>query len=59
MQVNSEFGRGVAVDGDVLRITGAVVSDRGMYVCDARNSGGSARAVTVIEVERELLLLCL
>ncbi|KAF2367998.1 Laminin G domain [Trinorchestia longiramus] len=51
-KVNSQFGRGVSVDGDVLRINVAEISDRGMYVCDARNSGGSARAVTVIEVER-------
>lgn len=50
--VNGQLGRGVTIDGDVLKIRNAQVTDRGMYVCDAQNSGGSARAVTVIEVER-------
>ena len=53
LQVNEDFGRGVRVDGSVLRIENAQVTDRGMYVCDATSSGGSARAVTVIEVERK------
>ncbi|XP_042860326.1 basement membrane-specific heparan sulfate proteoglycan core protein-like isoform X47 [Penaeus japonicus] len=51
-KVNDEFGVGVRVEGKVLRITNAVVSDRGMYVCTAENAGGTAQAAAIVEVER-------
>lgn len=55
-QVNDEFGVGVRVEGKVLRITNAVVSDRGMYVCTAENAGGTAQAAAIVEVERKIFL---
>ncbi|XP_047486489.1 basement membrane-specific heparan sulfate proteoglycan core protein-like isoform X29 [Penaeus chinensis] len=51
-KVNDEFGVGVRVEGNVLRIISAVVSDRGMYVCTAENAGGTAQAAAIVEVER-------
>jgi len=42
----------LAVSGGTLTITNAAVSDRGMYICTAENSGGSARASSILEVER-------
>lgn len=52
-QVNEEFGSGVSIDGNILRINNAVVSDRGMYVCTAKNEGGIAQAAAIVEVERK------
>ena len=57
-QVHSEMGSAVSVDGPVLRLTNARVGDRGMYVCDATNVAGQARAATIIDVERECAFLC-
>ena len=51
-KVNEEFSSRISVDGDTLKIDNAQIYDRGMYVCDATSAGGSARAGTVIEVER-------
>ncbi|XP_066985998.1 basement membrane-specific heparan sulfate proteoglycan core protein [Macrobrachium rosenbergii] len=51
-KANEELGPRVTVDGSILRITDAVVSDRGMYVCSARNDGGTAQAASIVEVER-------
>ncbi|XP_045130066.1 basement membrane-specific heparan sulfate proteoglycan core protein-like isoform X13 [Portunus trituberculatus] len=42
----------VSVENNILRITNAQVSDRGMYVCTAKNEGGTAQAAAIIEVER-------
>ena len=52
------MGSAVSVDGPVLRLTNARVGDRGMYVCDATNVAGQARAATIIDVERECAFLC-
>lgn len=52
--MNDEFGVGVRVEGNVLRIISAVVSDRGMYVCTAENAGGTAQAAAIVEVERKI-----
>ena len=41
----------ISVEGDNLRIRGAAVSDRGMFLCTATSPGGSARASAIIEVE--------
>lgn len=54
--MNDEFGVGVRVEGNVLRIISAVVSDRGMYVCTAENAGGTAQAAAIVEVERKIFL---
>lgn len=43
------------VSGNVLSLKTAAVSDRGMYICNAENAGGSARASAIIEVERREL----
>ena len=42
--------------GNVLRISNSMVEDRGLYMCEAENSAGRARAAAVVEVERELNL---
>ena len=43
----------VLSNGDtVLSLRNAAVSDRGMYMCTAENAGGSARATSIVEVER-------
>ena len=39
--------------GGVLTIPTAAVSDRGLYVCRATNSAGTAQASAIVEVERE------
>ena len=45
----------IRVTGNVLTLSNAAVSDRGMYLCTVENSVGSARASAIIEVEpREL-----
>lgn len=36
----------------VLSIRNAAITDRGMYMCTAENSGGSSRATAIVEVER-------
>ncbi len=36
----------------VISIRNAAVTDRGMYMCTVENSGGSARATSIVEVER-------
>jgi len=41
----------ISIEGDSLRIRGAAVSDRGMFLCTATSPGGSARASAIIEVE--------
>ena len=41
----------ISVVGDSLRIRGAAVSDRGMFLCTATSPGGSARGSGIIEVE--------
>ena len=41
----------IAVTGEVLRVRGAAVADRGMYLCTAESAGGSARASAILEVE--------
>lgn len=46
----------MTVDNNILRITGAQVSDRGMYLCTAHNEGGSAQGAAIIEVERKFHL---
>nr|XP_045613717.1 basement membrane-specific heparan sulfate proteoglycan core protein-like isoform X12 [Procambarus clarkii] len=51
-KVNEELGHGVSIEGSILRITNAVINDRGMYVCTAQNDGGTAQAAAIIEVER-------
>lgn len=53
-QVDSEFGRSVQIAGSVLKLTNAEVSDRGLYLCHAINTEGSAKAFASIEVERKL-----
>lgn len=55
--MNEEFGAAVTAEGNILRINNAMVSDRGMYVCTARNEGGTAQAAAIIEVERKFLSL--
>ena len=42
----------IVVNGGLLSLSNAAVSDRGMYICNAENAGGSARASAIIEVER-------
>ena len=42
----------VIVNGGSLILKNAAVTDRGMYLCTVENSGGSARASAIIEVER-------
>ena len=39
--------------GPVLRIINALVRDRGVYICTAEDTAGSAIASAVIEVERK------
>ena len=41
------------VVGNVLRITRTRVEDRGLYMCEAENAAGSARAAGIVEVERK------
>ena len=41
----------ISIEGDNLRIRGAAVSDRGMFLCTATSPGGSARASGIVEVE--------
>ena len=41
--------------GPVLRIISALVRDRGVYICTAENTAGSAVASAVVEVERKWL----
>lgn len=41
--------------GPVLRIINALVRDRGVYICTAESSGGSAVTSAVVEVERKWL----
>ncbi len=36
----------------ILSIRNAAVTDRGMYMCTGEDSGGSARATSIVEVER-------
>ncbi|XP_050723887.1 basement membrane-specific heparan sulfate proteoglycan core protein-like isoform X5 [Eriocheir sinensis] len=51
-KVNEPLSPRTTVENNILRITGALVSDRGMYLCTARNEGGSAQGAAIIEVER-------
>ena len=41
----------ISIEGESLRIRGAAVSDRGMFLCTATSPGGSARASGIVEVE--------
>ena len=41
------------ITGNILRISQATPSDRGLYVCRAENTAGESEASAVIEVERE------
>ncbi|XP_059491072.1 basement membrane-specific heparan sulfate proteoglycan core protein isoform X8 [Neocloeon triangulifer] len=50
-KVNDDFGRNVQVTGNILRITSALFTDRGVYACKASNSGGDAQTYSIIEVE--------
>ena len=45
----------LVVSGGLLSLKNAAVSDRGMYLCTVENSGGSARASAIIEIERREL----
>ena len=48
----------LVTEGANLRVRGAAVSDRGMYLCTVESDGGSARASSILEVEpREAPLL--
>ncbi|XP_046397627.1 basement membrane-specific heparan sulfate proteoglycan core protein-like isoform X3 [Ischnura elegans] len=47
-----ELGSNVQIIGQLFRLNNAQVSDRGVYVCTAQNSGGTAQASAIIEVER-------
>ncbi|XP_069692113.1 basement membrane-specific heparan sulfate proteoglycan core protein isoform X26 [Periplaneta americana] len=49
---NEELANNVQAAGQVLRIINAMVRDRGVYICTAENSGGTAVASAVVEVER-------
>lgn len=40
------------VQGNVLRIPSVGLGDRGMYVCTAENSAGTARQGAILEIER-------
>ena len=40
------------VDNNILRITQAMLDDRGNYICMAQNSEGRARASAIVEVQR-------
>ncbi|XP_071516712.1 basement membrane-specific heparan sulfate proteoglycan core protein-like isoform X3 [Panulirus ornatus] len=51
-KVNEEFSASVSTVGNILRITDAVINDRGMYICTAENEGGAAQAAAIVEVER-------
>ena len=42
---------GVKVEGNTVTVTSARVEDRGMYLCTAENTAGTARASTILEVE--------
>ena len=50
--MNEEMGPGVTVEGNILRVTNAAVSDRGMYICTSTNQAGTAQAAAILEVER-------
>ena len=39
------------VSGAAVVVRGAAVSDRGMFLCTAESSAGSARASAILEVE--------
>ena len=41
----------ISVEGTSLRIRGAAVADRGMFLCTATSPGGSARGSGIVEVE--------
>jgi len=41
----------ISVEGTSLRIRGAAVADRGMFLCTATSAGGSARGSGIVEVE--------
>ncbi|XP_046742518.1 basement membrane-specific heparan sulfate proteoglycan core protein [Diprion similis] len=45
------LGAHIQVIGSTLRILKPSVSDRGIYVCQATNSGGSSQGSAVVEVE--------
>ena len=48
------MSRNVQIEGYVLRIINAEISDRGLYRCSAQNSVGETATVAVLEVERKL-----
>ena len=50
-KVGEELGQNSRVVGRSLLITEARVADRGMYLCEAENSAGSARNTAIVEVE--------
>ena len=52
-KVGEDLSSSVQTSGPVLRITSAMVRDRGMYICSAENAGGTSQASAIIEVERE------
>ena len=47
----------ININGELLIITNAAVSDRGVYVCTVENSSGQSRASGVLEVDRRYKLL--
>lgn len=56
-QAREVIGPNVILDGPVLRITNAMVNDRGMYICTAQNDAGSAQAAAIVEVESMYTIL--
>ena len=52
--MNEDFGPSVSVNGNVLKLTNAAVSDRGMYLCSATNRAGTSQAASILEVESKL-----
>ncbi|XP_071451008.1 basement membrane-specific heparan sulfate proteoglycan core protein [Hetaerina americana] len=51
-KAGQDFSSNVQIIGQLFRLTNAQVSDRGMYVCTAQNTGGTSVASALIEVER-------
>ncbi len=44
--------RNIYIQGPTLTLSNVKVTDRGVYVCTAENSGGTSRASAIVEVER-------
>lgn len=40
----------------MLRISSAQVKDRGIYVCNATNEGGTSQASSIVDIERMYIL---